>query len=719
MFRYAMFAICTTSVLASIAPGQVVRFDFDQGNAPVYVAGQGSASPAHGVLTGHTLRGRSRNGTPCFLAVDGVNHGLDSSYVANVGAGSWTLGFAINTVGQDHSLLSYLFDGGGQAWRIFTGGAAGVDGIRMRGPVDVLIPNGNGSRGWVHVAWVHDASAGMVRGYLNGAEVVSVPAGAVSITPTQPLSIGRFGTDITRDRVMLEDFRFYDSAITSFQLAAWVADTVGGGVNIFNTIPISGLNLPMFSSADWTGVAVIPAAYLDPSRPVIEDLAIAGLNNGTWLGNATIAIGHLGPQNPTPSAPFFFPGPHGATLGSFLDLKTVVDGPFAVTSDQGAWSPLGLRAGFRWNGTDDVGIYVTQQAAAGSTMSGVRSATTGDYFATAGFEAVSASSSFNGPKLRVLQSPAPDVTEVHIPDGAAVGLSNTIPFGAVVSGSQTYLLRIPASFMDADRTVIDDIAFLPVGSGTWSSPDVTIRFGHIQSPMPCPFMFGSDLQDAVTVHDGPLVWQAVVDTWSPLGIANDTFEWNGIDDVGVYLTFTNATVHGWSGGCWRSTNGIPTRTYDFTQANASVSVACDTSAGLKVRLDLREPAEPFRTTVLHLGSGAASQEIVGVPEAATQGWTVATFTPASPVGSGPMFGIIPDGVRLVHPDDLRPRHARAPVPLDGQRCARLLSACTHRRSTWSHERVRREYLAVRLDRPRSGAWAAGIQQRDRGDLVEG
>ena len=157
-------------------------------------------------------------------------------------------------------------------------------------------------------------------------------------------------------------------------------------------------------------------------------------------------------------------------------------------------------------------------------------------------------------------------------------------------------------------------------------------------------MFGSDLQDAVTVHDGPLVWQAVANTWSRLGIASDTFEWNGTDDVGIYLTFTNATVTGWNGGCLRAPNGIPTRTYDFVQANASVSTACDVSAGIKVRLDLRKPAESFRTTVLHLGSGAASQEIVGLPDTALQGWTVATFTPASPVGSGPMFGIIPDGV---------------------------------------------------------------------------
>ena len=537
-----------------------------------------------------------------------------------------------------------MFDGGGQLWRIFTGGPAGPDGIMMRGPFpDVLIPGGSGRLGWVHVAWVYSASAGDIKGYLNGVEVVTVSVGTLSLAPTLPLKIGSFNGISALDDVMLEDFRFSESVVGPALFQHWVAESIGGAVSPSGASPTIGGHSPFFDSVDRTGVVVIPASALDRDLPVIDDVCVAGLSDGTWVGDATIAIGHLSQSG---ASPFLFPGPHGSTPGSFSELQTIVDGSFSFECRQDSWCPLGLNAGFRWNGADDVGLYVTYQNAGGSTISGVRHASLSQSFLwTAGYEAPSGVSMAIAPRLRVLQSPEPETTEEHVPSQNAFGASNTVPFGSLFSSAMTYMARVPASYMDAERTVVDGIAVLPTGSGTWSSQNVTIRLGHVQNPVPCPFNFTTDLLDAKTVHRGPLLWQAVTDTWCRLGFSSDTFEWNGIDDVGVYLTFANATVTGWDGGCWAAGSGIPKRTYHPNLSNATATNLCDeATGGIKLRLDLREPAEPFSTTVLHLGSGAASQEINGLPDTALQGWTVATFTPASPVGSGPMFGIIPDGV---------------------------------------------------------------------------
>ncbi|MAG54962.1 MAG: hypothetical protein CMJ83_01595 [Planctomycetes bacterium] len=125
-------------------------------------------------------------------------------------------------------------------------------------------------------------------------------------------------------------------------------------------------------SAGYTYVAEIPASFMDPANPVVTDIGFTPCGTGSWSSaDVSIAIGHL--PNPQP-CPFTFPTPGGGSIGSFLDLTVLWDsgaqGPFNWGVTQDTWSPMNLAASFLWNGSDNVGFFVTFQNATVSGFNG-------------------------------------------------------------------------------------------------------------------------------------------------------------------------------------------------------------------------------------------------------------------------------------------------------------------------------------------------------------
>lgn len=217
-----------------------------------------------------------------------------------------------------------------------------------------------------------------------------------------------------------------------------------------------------------------------------------------------------------------------------------------------------------------------------------------------------------------LVSLLPAQSTSFIPDNQpAVGTCNAIPFGSGTwAVGYTYMARVPASMLvGSAATRLQQIYFAACSSGAWSCSTVRITIGHVPSPLPATFTFptptslGSFL-DQTTLFDsaaqGTFTWNTVQDTWAPflpVG-AGTSFCWNGVNDVGLFITFVNATVS--FGGTCHRTNTEPYRMY-ATGYQAAVSTGAGAS-GLKMQLDFGACGPPLWET----NSPASSLDINGV-----------------------------------------------------------------------------------------------------------
>jgi hypothetical protein len=108
---------------------------------------------------------------------------------------------------------------------------------------------------------------------------------------------------------------------------------------------------------------------------VIHDIEFAPCATAVFTApNMQMGMGHV--PNPAP-IPFTFPtfdaGGNVTSPGSFIDYtpfwNSVTQGPFNYSMTLDTWSPLGLSTptftGFTWNGTDDVGFFMTYGSATG------------------------------------------------------------------------------------------------------------------------------------------------------------------------------------------------------------------------------------------------------------------------------------------------------------------------------------------------------------------
>lgn len=174
-----------------------------------------------------------------------------------------------------------------------------------------------------------------------------------------------------------------------------------------------------------------------------------------------------------------------------------------------------------------------------------------------------------------------------MPDNAAnAGICNAIPLSASFgSGSTTYVGRIPASFMNPAERLVMDIMFAPCGTVPFTAPNLQMGLGHVPNSVPNPFTFPTfDAAGNVTalgsfldyrpmwnsVAQGPFTYNMTLDTWSPLGFATlggTGFVWNGVDDVGFYITYSAAT----GGNSVHRTGTEPFRFYASGTYQAPVS----------------------------------------------------------------------------------------------------------------------------------------------------
>jgi hypothetical protein len=203
---------------------------------------------------------------------------------------------------------------------------------------------------------------------------------------------------------------------------------------------------------------------------------------------------------------------------------------------------------------------------------------------------------------------------VSVPDNVSnVGTCNAIPMQGSFAAATSYLARIPASYFNAAQPRIDEISFAPCGNVLFSATNCQMGLGHVPNPLPLPFTYPTfDAGGNVTalgsfidyvpiynsVTQGAFNYNMVMDTWTPLGFAASPsgttgFTWNGVNDVGYYLTLSGAT----GGGPCHRTATEPYRAYASGTYQAPASVSSG-AAGLKMQFQTSNGA-----SITPVGSG--------------------------------------------------------------------------------------------------------------------
>jgi len=254
----------------------------------------------------------------------------------------------------------------------------------------------------------------------------------------------------------------------------------------------------------------------------------------------------------------------------------------------------------------------------------------------------------------------------YFPDNVpTTGASNTIPFRNTSWGTTGYTSYhvYPAATLTAAGipagAILTDIALAPEitsgASGTINIPIAQLYFGHAVNP-PTAGQWLNNVATPTTLWDtatdGALTFPWVSDTWVSLPTAchGAGFAWDGVTDVIFYTSFagTNFPGGGWSGGFYVHT--APTATYirhGLNQYLPTIGTAPSTTGVLGMRLRLTfGPAACFGLVggTTGGGTGDLTLQLVNLPASVSEGYTLVTSTTMGGPGSGPFFGIWPDGV---------------------------------------------------------------------------
>jgi hypothetical protein len=211
--------------------------------------------------------------------------------------------------------------------------------------------------------------------------------------------------------------------------------------------------------------------------------------------------------------------------------------------------------------------------------------------------------------------------EIYVPgNNPALGAGNYWPWDTGTSPEWRYQLLFTAAQLNSKAGVIKDIAFAPITTGTHTSQKFEMTFSHTTA-VGLASTWASNLPNPVTVYpEGPLTWNPVKDTWSPIGLQR-TFTYNGVDNLVVDLRYFGGVMSGGFSGFCRSDNGWATtilRSWDnragaytsptalsanrnlglitrFTIDLVTIVGSGVTRPGGKVTLALNAPADPGLT----------------------------------------------------------------------------------------------------------------------------
>ena len=243
--RTTLAAACLTAVASAQTP-ELLYYTFDEGTgtttANLANPGVGS-NPA--TVNGHTLSpagGQFGGGLTGVGGTSGTNF-VDSGWATNL-TGDFTMGYYIDVTAVASGTFQYISgDNTAGSFRTFTNGAAGTNNIIMRGTLtQCIIPGGADPLAPHVVTWVYDSTVPEIRGYLDGVLVVNTPQTSVSISGTGPFKVGGYSTSTAMAAgVIVDEFRFYDRALSGTEIAATWNIPLGGGATTYCTAKVNSL----------------------------------------------------------------------------------------------------------------------------------------------------------------------------------------------------------------------------------------------------------------------------------------------------------------------------------------------------------------------------------------------------------------------------------------------------------------------------------------------
>lgn len=329
--------IALSSVMnAQVLTPELLYYDFN--GSGTTVPNLASAPPV-GTATANIMGGVTQGGTGiCNGALIGTGISsstdyLNTGWATNLGTGSWTIAWRAEGISTNTTLYYIFGDGTANSFRCFTNGVAGSTNwiIRGGGLTDTYI-NGGALATATHCAFVYDAVANQVRGYLNGVLVTTVNQTAPNITGTGPFKVMGYNTNVGAPAGgKLDEFRVYSRALTAPEIAQLnnpfvPSGFLGADQNVCSASPLV-LSLPYpAGTVLWSTGSTTSSTTVSSSQ-----LVTVAVTGACGSGNDTINIQINSPSSSTISAASCgsYTAPSGAvytTSGTYNDTIPNVAG---------------------------------------------------------------------------------------------------------------------------------------------------------------------------------------------------------------------------------------------------------------------------------------------------------------------------------------------------------------------------------------------------------
>ncbi|MBN2489478.1 MAG: hypothetical protein JXQ29_01325 [Planctomycetes bacterium] len=203
--------------------------------------------------------------------------------------------------------------------------------------------------------------------------------------------------------------------------------------------------------------------------------------------------------------------------------------------------------------------------------------------------------------LCALVSAAAAADEIYVPgNNPTLGGGNNWPWNATTSSEWRYQLLFTATQLGHKAGIIKDIAFAPTTTGTHTSQKFEMTFSHT-SATALSSTWAANLPWPVVVYpEGPLTWNPVRDTWSPLGL-RQSFVYDGQSNLVVDLRYLGGAMSGGFTGVCHSDSGwsvtiLRSWRYGAGAYSGATALTASTTGGLITRFTM--------DVVLLIGSGS-------------------------------------------------------------------------------------------------------------------
>jgi hypothetical protein len=153
----------------------------------------------------------------CLASTGITNGGVNTGWNCNFGTGSWTISMWLEAT---TTTFGYIFgDAGSGSFRCFNNGAAGTNGITLRGTGITNVDVSGFASGPVVVHFVYDSALSNIKVYKNGVLTSTVSQTPLNISAGSGFKVGGYSTSATFTG-KLDEFRIYKRALDSTEVAA-------------------------------------------------------------------------------------------------------------------------------------------------------------------------------------------------------------------------------------------------------------------------------------------------------------------------------------------------------------------------------------------------------------------------------------------------------------------------------------------------------------------